>query len=397
MVDVLNAMGLDWATFGNHEFDVSQSGFLARNEQSAFHLVTSNVTDMNGMLFPKTVRSAVVPVHAGGRTIRIGLIGLTINSNLQPWVRYAPPLDSARAAMKELEGKTDAVIAITHQVLADDSLLVTQVPGIDLVLGGHEHENWFIRRGPGLAPVIKADSNVRTVAIVTLTFPAPKGRPSVSSRLQVMDDSVRRDPAVEAVAQKWTTAAFDAFRNSGFNPERVVAVTSEALDGREATIRNRPGRLTDIIAAGFAHEVKDAQVGILNSGSVRIDDVIPAGPITEYDTIRILPFGGAVASATFDGSLLADVLDAGVRNAGIGGYLQLWGATRSGDQWLIQGMPLDPAARYRVALTDFLMSGRETNLGFITETNPGVHDVRYWRDVRMALIDELRAQYPAPR
>jgi len=75
--------------------------------------------------------------------------------------------------------------------------------------------------------------------------------------------------------------------------------------------------------------------------------------------------------------------------------LQLWGATRSGDGWLIQGVPLDPAARYRVALTDFLMSGRETNLGFITESNPGVHGVRYWRDVRMALIDELRAEYPA--
>ena len=397
MVDVLNAVGLDWATFGNHEFDVSQAGFLARNEQSTFHLVSSNVTDVNGQLFPKTVRSAIVPVRAGGRTVRLGLIGLTLDANRQPWVRYAPPIESARAAIAELEGKVDAVIAITHQALADDALLVTQVPAIDLVLGGHEHENWFIRRGQALAPIVKADANVRTVAIVTLTFPGQKGRPAVSSRLQVMDDSVKKDPAVEAVAQKWTTVAFDAFRKSGFTPERVVAVTNEPLDGREATVRNRPGRLTDLITAGFAHEAKDVQVAILNSGSVRIDDVIPPGPVTEYDTIRILPFGGKVARATFDGALLVSVLDTGMKNEGIGGYLQTWGVKREGDRWLVQGAPLDPAARYRVATTDFLLSGRETNLGFLTETNPAVHDVQYLRDVRMALIDELRAAYPSSR
>jgi 5'-nucleotidase len=397
MVDVLNAMGLDWATFGNHEFDVPQAGFLARNEQSTFHLVSSNVTDVNGQLFPKTVRTAIVPLRAGGRTVRIGLIGLTIDANRQPWVRYGAPIESARSALAELQGKVDAVIAITHQALADDALLVTQVPEIDLVLGGHEHENWFIRRGSGLAPVVKADANVRTIAIVSLTFPAGKGRPAVTSRLQLMDDSVKKDPAVEAVAQKWTTVAFDAFRKSGFTPERVVAVTNEPLDGREATVRNRVGRLTDLITASFAHEAKDVQVAILNSGSVRIDDVIPPGPVTEYDTIRILPFGGRVARATFDGALLASVLDTGVKNAGIGGYLQTWGVRRDGDRWLIQGAPLDPAARYRVALTDFLMTGRETNLGFITETNPAVHDVQYLRDVRMALIDELQAAYPAAR
>jgi 5'-nucleotidase len=199
------------------------------------------------------------------------------------------------------------------------------------------------------------------------------------------------------VAQKWTMAAFDAFRKNGFTPERVVAVTAEPLDGREATVRNRPGRLTDLITTGFAHEAKDVQVAILNGGSVRIDDVIPPGPVTEYDTIRILPFGGKVARLTMEGSLLANVLDTGVKNQGTGGYLQTWGVKREGERWLIQGAPLDPAERYRVAMTDFLLSGRETNLGFLTETNPSVHDVQYLRDVRMALIDELRTEYPSSR
>ena len=405
MVDVLNAVGLDWATFGNHEFDGSLEAFLARNAQSTFHIVTSNVTDINGRLFPGTVRSAVVPVRAGGpaspaRVVRLGLIGLTIDANKRPWVRYLPPIESAKTALNDLAGKVDGVIAVTHQALADDVQLVTEVKGIDLVLGGHEHENWLIRRGPALTPIVKADANVRTVAIVTLTFARSPARPTVSSRLAAIDDSIAKDPKVEAVAQRWTAVAFDGFRKSGFTPERVVATVTEPLDGRESTVRNRPGRLTDLITAGFAHEAGAVDVALLNGGSVRIDDVIPAGPVSEYDTIRILPFGGNVARATFDGSLLASVLDIGMKNQGTGGYLHTWGVTREGTGWLVQGKPLDAAARYRVAVTDFLLTGGETNLGFLTEANPGVHDVQYLRDVRMALIDALRAEYrpgPAPR
>jgi hypothetical protein len=44
-------------------------------------------------------------------------------------------------------------------------------------------------------------------------------------------------------------------------------------------------------------------------------------------------------------------------------------------------------------MTDFLLSGGETNLGFLTRTNPAVHNVQDLRDVRVALIEELRAQY----
>ena len=68
--------------------------------------------------------------------------------------------------------------------------------------------------------------------------------------------------------------------------------------------------------------------------------------------------------------------------------------TREGTQWLVEGKPLDPAARYQVAVTDFLLTGGETNLGFLVDTNPAIHGVQYLRDVRMALIDELRAEYP---
>lgn len=199
-----------------------------------------------------------MPIQSGSRSINLGLIGLTLDTNRRPWVRYTPPMVAARAEVARLRGKVDAIIALTHLPLESDQDLVAAVPEIDLVLGGHEHENWIARRGPRFTPIVKADANVRSVAVVTLTF--ANGRPTVDATFQPIDD-------------------------------RVVATIAEPLDGRESTVRNRQGRLTDLITAALDREAGGVDAALFNGGSIRIDDVIQPGPLSEYDVIRILPFG----------------------------------------------------------------------------------------------------------
>jgi 5'-nucleotidase len=389
MVDVLDSVGLQWATFGNHEFDLSEDAFHARLAQGRFRLVSSNVTDATGKPFENTVVSAIVPVSVRGRTIRVGLIGLTLDSTKKAWVRYGAPVESARSAVAALQGRVDAIVALTHLALAADADLVAAVPEIDVVLGGHEHENWMIQRGPRFTPIIKADANVRSVAIVRLEFGRRGARPSVSARLERIDARLVPDARVAAVVKRWTDAGFNAFRAQGFNPEQVVTTSNEALDGRESTVRDHPGKLTDLILAAMQRETK-AEIAVLNGGSIRIDDVVPPGPIREYDIIRMLPFGGKVLKAGIDGSLLVTILDAGLLNQGTGGYLQVAGITRSGGAWLVLGQPIDPRRRYSVALPEFLLTGGEARLGFLQRTNPEVHDVEEFRDIRLTLRDELR-------
>jgi 5'-nucleotidase/UDP-sugar diphosphatase len=209
----------------------------------------------------------------------------------------------------------------------------------------------------------------------------------------VLDQDIPQDSKVQGLVQKWTSIAFDAFRKSGFEPARIVATVTDPLDGRESVVRYQPGRLTDLITAAFNREAGGVDVAILNGGSVRIDDVVQAGPVTEYDVLRILPFGGHITRAAMEGSLLKSVLDAGLTNRGTGGFLHVRGAVHDGSQWVIGGKPLDVSARYTAAMTDFLISGAETNLGFLTRSNPAMNNVEDLRDVRLALIAELRAQY----
>jgi 5'-nucleotidase/UDP-sugar diphosphatase len=199
---------------------------------------------------------------------------------------------------------------------------------------------------------------------------------------------------VDAEVQRWTTKAFDAFKADGFTPDRVIATLTTPLDGREATVRNRAGNLTDLITEAIATSTGPVDVALMNGGSIRIDDELPTGPVTEYDVIRVLPFGGAVTSASMPGSLLTRILDVGVTNQGSGGYLHAWGATRVNGKWTVKGKPINPSVRYRVGLTDFLMSGREVNLDFLTRTHPLIRDVVDGQDIRQALIATLTTKFP---
>jgi len=237
---------------------------------------------------------------------------------------------------------------------------------------------------------------VRSLAIVSMAFGAKGARPTVTAKLQIIDSTVKALPSVDALVKKWTDAAFDAFRKDGFAPEAKVVTLTEPLDGRESIVRNRPGKLTQIIANAMQHEAA-ADLGIFNGGSVRIDDVLQAGPVSEYDIIRVLPFGGKVLRVKMDGAFISRVLDTGLSNQGIGGYLHSSdGVTRDSTGWSLNGVRLDPKKIYTVGISDFLMTGAETNLAYLTTTASGVHGVEELRDVRRAVIDELKRIYKVP-
>lgn len=386
IVDVMNALGLDYATFGNHEFDLAKADFDLRMAETKTRWVSSNTRGADGQPFPNVPEEIVFTIRGrSGRTARVGLFGVTLTGP-ETYVRYADPLVRAKAMAASLRPRVDVLIAITHLAMADDIALVKSVPGIDLVIGGHEHENFQLLRGPSLTPILKADANARTVYIHDLTFDAATRRVAVTSRLQRVTADIPEEPAVAARAESWVQKAYAAFRAQGFEPDRDVARTTEMLDGKESSVRNRATRLTELITSGMLRSVPGAEVAIFNSGSIRIDDELPPGRVTEYDIIRTLPFGGTVVTVEMTGALLQRVLEQGQKNAGNGGYLQVGRA---------EG-PIAPDRTYRVAVSDFLLTGNETGLAFLTRDAPGL-TVRSATasepDIRRTLIVELQRVY----
>jgi 5'-nucleotidase len=318
---------------------------------------------------------------------------LTLPVNQPAYVRYADPAQIANAEVKSLKGKSDFLIALTHQNLADDVTLIQQQPQIDLVLGGHEHVNYQEWRGNGFAPLLKADGNVRSVYVVELYFNPATGKTRIEPKFVTVNDRIQEDPAVKKIVDKWTTLVFAAFRQQGLSPDKVITTTTEALDGLESTVRFGQTNLTRLIAKSMLKPYPEADISLYNSGAIRIDDVLPAGQITGYDIIRVLPFGGLVELVEMKGSLLQKVLMQGDKNAGSGGYLQSANTGKAADgSWLVNNAAIDPNRNYKVAILDFLMTGKESNLDYLTPSNPDIKLINDGKEneIRQLVIEQLK-------
>ncbi len=395
MVAVLNEMGLDFATFGNHEFDLDEEPFLKRIEESRFGWISTNVSSVSGDPFPRSVRHQIVTAQGDdGSAVRVGILGLTMDAFQPDYVRIVDPVEAALREVAALRDSVDVLVALTHLPVEEDIALAEAVPELDLILGGHEHENMRLFRGEDLTPILKADANVRTVYVHDLTFDRESGRLDIDSRLLPVTEEMEADSATQAVARRWIELGYAGFRADGFEPEQVVAHVPVPLDGLEVSIRNRSTALTELITEAMLSEVEGAGGALLNAGSIRVDDVLPAGPLSQYDVIRILPFGGPILEVDMRGALLWDVLVQGERNRGEGGFLQLAGIGRDADgTWLVDGKPLDVNGTYRLAVSDFLVSGMEQGFEFLHPDNPGLRVLAERRDIRLALIDELDRRY----
>jgi 2',3'-cyclic-nucleotide 2'-phosphodiesterase (5'-nucleotidase family) len=409
MVEVMNAAGVDFATFGNHEFDIKEEELLQRLHESKFKWLSSNVLHRKGdSIQPFTSGTPSVPVprtfilnatDKDGTSIRIGMLGLTLPSNKVDFVVYEDVAAKASEAYHTLEKQVDVIIAITHLDIEDDLAVSQQNPGIRLLMGGHEHTNSYDTVGTAI--VAKADANAKTVYVHTLSYDKKAQQAAIRSSLISIDTTLAPDPQTASVVNKWTSIADKSFKELGFNPQEVLFVTSEPLEGRESYMRKGPTNLGKLIAKSISASAPQAELALLNSGSIRIDDQLQ-GTISQYDILRALPFGGKIVEADIQGNLLEKILTTGAKNAGNGGYLQTdkveYDMVRQ--TWLIGGKLLDTNKTYRVALSDYLITGLESNFGFLKAGNqnilkiyePNATDKLDLRnDIRSAVIAYLKS------
>lgn len=411
MVDTFNAMGLDIATFGNHEFDVDEATLLKRIGESKFAWVSSNVLRKGGGMFPEVLTYKIITVRDGENHVRLGVYGVTLDANPAEYVTYnsdyvAISRDMA-SALKALGA--EIIVGLTHLTLDGDIALAQGTKDLDLILGGHEHENVQLWRGPDLIPVFKADANARTVYIHHLEFDYQTRKLAIRSELAYVDEHVPDDPEVKKVVDKWVKLAFDGFLAQGIDPAAKIASAPVDLDGREASVRNGETILTHMISECMM--MPDSQGTIYNAGSIRIDDVIYKNQtITMYDVLRILPFGGYQVRTEIKGALLTKALDQGLANKGTGGFLQRGNFGGSTGAWTLNGTPIDANASYKIVFSDFLLQGKEAGLSFLKVLEPlkvdgkttfkitNTDDLKvldpfeHWPDLRLKLADQLKKE-----
>lgn len=136
---------------------------------------------------------------------------------------------------------------------------------------------------------------------------------------------------------------------------------------------------------------KSVDLVLLNGGSIRVDDQL-VGPITQWDIVRILPFGGSIVAVEMRGSLLKRILTIGQENKGNGGFLHPQILEKRAQPHRIRAQK-----SYKVVLPSFLLTGQETNMGFLTEKHPDILSIQKPSpgsdndDIRKVLIRYLKA------
>jgi 5'-nucleotidase/UDP-sugar diphosphatase len=323
MVEALNAAKLDYATFGNHEFELPRDTLITRIEASGFKWLSANCTLADGARFPGVLPFDTVRVSGH----LVGLFGVTLPGDYRSYVRCGDPDSAAVAAADTLTAlQADLIVGVTHQTVESDRDLLAREPRIDLILGGHEHEaHDSVVSG---RHVLKADANSRSAQFATLWGGKGKWRQAVG--LVTIDSRLPDDTATARVAEAWA----DSLR-ARLGPERVVATAEAPIDARDAVSRHRESSIgmlvTDAIVAGTG-----AEVALVNAGAMRLDDVIPAGPVSNYQLESLFLFADEtrVVSFPISGARLREVLEHGVTDAalGKGGFLQVSGVRFSYDR-----------------------------------------------------------------
>ncbi len=392
-VQIMNLLGYDSMTLGNHEFDNGNQVLADFLSGLNFPVVSANVDVtgvemLNGLFAPYTV------IDVNGT--QLGVIGLTTATT----VFSSSPDDAivfdgdystvANAAAAELtEQGINKIVLLTHLGIQDDLPLLPLLQNIDVVLGGHSHTLYSNAYAGafGKYPITAEDADGNPVFYaqagangtylgrLNVTFDASGLVTSAGGDVVLLSRYITPDAEVETLLAELSTAIV-ALRD-----QTIGANTEVFLDGDRRVCRIEECNLGSIIADGLRAET-GAQIGLMNGGGVRAD--IEAGEVTLGDVLTVHPFGNLVATFELSGADLLVALENSVsaitldadgkiqRDGGSGRFLQVSGLRFTYDPKQEAGSrivsvdveaedgtfaPLDETATYSIATINFVRTG----------------------------------------
>ncbi len=360
MIDAWNILGLDYSTFGNHEFDFGPDVLRQRMKESKFKWVAANVIDKKT---GKPFGDAPAYVVREFDGVKIGLFGLTleetkVTSRPGPDVEFLNPCETAKQIVSEIHGQgIKTVIALTHLSMSEDKE-VARCADVDAIIGGHEHS--LLESVSGGAPIFKMTADARELGQIDLNISKNTGAvESIDWKIIPVTSETPDDSEFAVVMRKYGALLKEL--------SRVVGRSSVELEARSAVGRNRETNVGDFIADAFRTATR-SDVGLMNGGSIRADELIAAGTLTRRDVLSMLPFKNKVVKLEMNGALLRQVLEHGVarsaEDAEPGRFPQVSGMRFTFDarrpagsritEIAVNGQPLDEKRSYTLATADYL-------------------------------------------
>ena len=330
MVPVLSALGVGAACVGNHELDVGVEKAASLMASCDFPWLLSNLRSrVTGRALCDAQEMALLTIGPW----KVGLIGLveegwveTLATVSAADVDWLEPVAVATRLAKELRmAGAHVVFALTHMRLPNDQLLragLAEAPldsRIDLIFGGHDHDIAHVFNDSMGPPIIKSGSDFRHLTRVVIArndgggggsgiaakavaaaatsslsvYPhvlvlpvgiAESSSLNIAAGLMAVDSQLPRAPILASIVARFSSMIESKMK-------KVLGISRVPLDCRFSSVRCRETNIGNMVADLMRRAV-DADIALLNSGTLRADAVIPPGFLRLKDLVSILPFFG---------------------------------------------------------------------------------------------------------
>jgi 2',3'-cyclic-nucleotide 2'-phosphodiesterase (5'-nucleotidase family) len=304
-------------TWGNHEFDKGRMKHVPLMNQlleiSEFTWLGSNIQwQSNGVVSEKMQRHMMYNFD----DIKIGVFSFSTGMAHPEYIdKFIDFETTARKYVPMLrEQGADFVIALTHQWLQDD-LAMMNLPDAyrpDIIFGGHEHyvqteqvnNNW----------VLKADADAASAIVAEVTF--NDGHHQVTPQVVQLDGTFAQDQAMQQLINELSGSIDHEYCKKLNKPvdclSEILGYTDDKLMAEETIIRrfetNLGNTLADMVLEKF--QACDVDITLLNSGSIRLNQNIPAGSgITVKHLEEMFPYPSDLRVIEFDRALLQEILN----------------------------------------------------------------------------------------
>ncbi|EFR01299.1 2,3-cyclic-nucleotide 2-phosphodiesterase [Nannizzia gypsea CBS 118893] len=412
---ILNAMNIDLACYGNHDFDFGEARLIELSRITKFPWMLTNVLRRGQPSIHRRddkllalANEYVVREIDGLRIGFFGLAGTDWPSNCQhlPSCNICDPTSVAQTTARYLREsvKCDLVIALTHMRLAEDVIVSQNTKDgsgrVDLILGGHDHD--IVQRAstdfnndpriPGTTSgsatgvssteddirIIKSGTDWNGLSVLRLTIAkSADGKSSISKSKLYQFADLKSLPNYADIPPCPNTmkAIADVQAKIAKLVEKPLVMAAVPLEGRSRIVRGRESNLGNMLA-DVVRSFYNTEIAFVNSGAIRCDRIIDPGrdePLRIRDIIDISPFDNAFVVKRVSGHILALALENSVSDAHTDGrFLHLSGLTmlvdwsrpegqRVGDIMYVpkHGKPrhVKPRDMYTVAMVDFIASG----------------------------------------
>ena len=336
--EMMNKLGYDGMTVGNHEFDDGPKTLRAFMDAVNFPVLMANANvDMEPELKGKLQKSTVI--ERSGH--KIGLIGLVT----EDVVDISSPgdniifTDAITAAQAEVDSLTAAgvgiIILMSHSSYEIDKEIAANTTGIDVIVGGHDNAylSNISDRAKGPYPtvvngtqIVQAYAYGKYLGELSVVFDDEGEVISATGEPITIDGSVNENSQIVARLDELEKPITDL-------KETLVGNVSSSLNGDRAVCRvqecDMGNMITDAMrAAGME---KGYSIALANSGGIRAS--LDAGQVTLGEIMTILPFQNTMSTFKVTGKQLLAAIENGVSQVedGSGRFPQVSGMRFSFD------------------------------------------------------------------